>query len=149
MWGISNLIVSVKFLCIVQILSLSILLIQFTDIFGSFAFFSEIRWSKTSHDSWCYQPTLFLTTMVKQYHFQKWYCSLEDTKNCCSKPQGCIFRLTCSHCELTKDLVLTSAYVKFFNISTCEHKILGQLMMGEGQTKNAPLVVSSKLRLNY
>ena len=26
--------------------------------------------------------------------------------------------------------------------------ILGQLMMGEGQTKNAPLVVSSKLRLN-
>ena len=28
--------------------------------------------------------------------------------------QGCIFRLTCSHRELTEDHVLTSAYVKFF-----------------------------------
>ena len=28
--------------------------------------------------------------------------------------QGCIFRLTCSHRELTKDYVLTSAYVKIF-----------------------------------
>ena len=31
-----------------------------------------------------------------------------------SERQGCIFRLTCSHAELTKDYVLTSAYVKFF-----------------------------------
>ena len=28
--------------------------------------------------------------------------------------QGCIFRMTCSHPELTEDHVLTSAYVKFF-----------------------------------
>ena len=32
--------------------------------------------------------------------------------------QGCIFRLTCSHWELTKDHVLTSAYVKFFTTVT-------------------------------
>ena len=28
--------------------------------------------------------------------------------------QGCIFRLTCSHPELTEDHVLTSAYVRIF-----------------------------------
>ena len=32
--------------------------------------------------------------------------------------QGCIFRLTCSHPELTKDRVLTSAYVKIFRTVT-------------------------------
>ena len=32
--------------------------------------------------------------------------------------QGCIFRLTCSHPELTEDHVLTSAYVKFFRTVT-------------------------------
>ena len=32
--------------------------------------------------------------------------------------QGCIFRLTCSHPELTKDHVLTSACIKFFIIVT-------------------------------
>ena len=32
--------------------------------------------------------------------------------------QGCIFRLTCSHPDLTKDHVLTSAYVKFFRTVT-------------------------------
>ena len=32
--------------------------------------------------------------------------------------QGCILCLTCSHRELTKDHVLTSAYVKFFRIVT-------------------------------
>ena len=32
--------------------------------------------------------------------------------------QGCIFRLTCSHPELTKDHVLTSAYVKIFRTVT-------------------------------
>ena len=31
-----------------------------------------------------------------------------------STVQGCIFRLTCSHHELIKDHVLTSAYVKIF-----------------------------------
>ena len=31
---------------------------------------------------------------------------------------GCIFRLTCSHPELTEDHVLTSAYVKFFRTVT-------------------------------
>ena len=32
--------------------------------------------------------------------------------------QGCIFRLMCSHPELTKDNVLTSAYVKIFRTLT-------------------------------
>ena len=32
--------------------------------------------------------------------------------------QGCIFRLTCSHHELTRDHVLTSAYVKIFRTVT-------------------------------
>ena len=32
--------------------------------------------------------------------------------------QGCIFRLTCSHPELTKDHVLTSAYVKYLKTAT-------------------------------
>ena len=32
--------------------------------------------------------------------------------------QGCIFRLMCSHRELTKDHVLTKAYVKIFIIVT-------------------------------
>ena len=32
--------------------------------------------------------------------------------------QRCIFRLTCSHHELTKDHVLTSAYVKIFRTLT-------------------------------
>ena len=32
--------------------------------------------------------------------------------------QGCIFRLTCSHPELTKDYVLTSVYVKIFRTVT-------------------------------
>ena len=32
--------------------------------------------------------------------------------------QGCIFRLMCSHRELTKDRVLTSTYVKFFRTVT-------------------------------
>ena len=32
--------------------------------------------------------------------------------------QGCIFRLTCSHPELTEDHVLTSAYVNFFRTAT-------------------------------
>ena len=35
-----------------------------------------------------------------------------------SKHQGCIFRLPCSHPELTEDHVLTSAYVKFFRTVT-------------------------------
>ena len=32
--------------------------------------------------------------------------------------QGCIFRLTCSHSELTEDHVLTSAYVEIFRTVT-------------------------------
>ena len=32
--------------------------------------------------------------------------------------QGCIFRLTCSHPELTEDHLLTSAYVKIFRTVT-------------------------------
>ena len=34
------------------------------------------------------------------------------------KSQRCIFRLTCSHPELTEDHVFTSAYVKFFRTVT-------------------------------
>ena len=37
---------------------------------------------------------------------------------CLARIQGCIFRLTCSHHELTKDHVLTSAYVKIFRTDT-------------------------------
>ena len=33
-------------------------------------------------------------------------------------PQGCIFRLACSYPELTKDQVLTSAFVKIFRTVT-------------------------------
>ena len=32
--------------------------------------------------------------------------------------QGCIFRLACSHPEMTEDNVLTSAYVKIFRTAT-------------------------------
>ena len=35
-----------------------------------------------------------------------------------SVSQGCIFRLTCSHPELTEDHVLTSAYLKIFRTVT-------------------------------
>ena len=35
---------------------------------------------------------------------------------------------------------------KKFNLRTCEHMILGQLMMGARQTKNAPLVQCQILR---
>ena len=35
-----------------------------------------------------------------------------------SDEQGSIFRLTCSHPELTEDHVLTSAYVKLFRTVT-------------------------------
>ena len=35
-----------------------------------------------------------------------------------SAVQGCIFRLTCSHPELTEDHVLTSVYVKIFRTVT-------------------------------
>ena len=41
-----------------------------------------------------------------------------EEKEMASKKQGCIFRLTCSHRELTKDHVLTSAYVKIFRTGT-------------------------------
>ena len=44
----------------------------------------------------------------------------KNGKNCKHTPssyQGCIFRLTCSHPELT-DHVLTSAYVKIFRTVT-------------------------------
>ena len=51
----------------------------------------------------------------------------KDKINHCQSPlrgfaadeeQGCIFRLTCSHPELTEDHVLTSAYVKIFRTVT-------------------------------
>ena len=37
---------------------------------------------------------------------------------CVHNQPGCIFRLTCSHPELTKDHVLTSVYVNFFRTVT-------------------------------
>ena len=37
---------------------------------------------------------------------------------CAVLAQGCIFRLTCSHPELTQDPVPTSAYVKIFRTVT-------------------------------
>ena len=39
-------------------------------------------------------------------------------KFCPHLDQGCIFRLTCSHPELTEDHVLTSEYVKIFRTVT-------------------------------
>ena len=33
---------------------------------------------------------------------------------------------------------------KNYNIRTCEHMILGQLLMGARQTKNAPLMMRGK-----
>ena len=61
---------------------------------------------------------------------QIWYCAnemagkvgvvkerkIKENYNC--HTQGCIFRLTCSHPELTQDHVLTSAYVKVFRTVT-------------------------------
>ena len=48
-------------------------------------------------------------------HFQiKYKYKHQIRKKDITKPQGCIFRLKCSHAELTKDHVLTSAYVNFF-----------------------------------
>ena len=41
-------------------------------------------------------------------------CPITDYTTC----QGCIFRLTCSHPELTEDHVLTSASVKIFRTAT-------------------------------
>ena len=43
---------------------------------------------------------------------------INKENRCLARIQGCIFRLTCSHHELTKDHVLTSAYVKIFRIVT-------------------------------
>ena len=42
----------------------------------------------------------------------------KERKREITKPQGCIFRLTCSYPELTEDHVLTSAYVKIFRTVT-------------------------------
>ena len=42
----------------------------------------------------------------------------QDSKNRQFGNQGCIFRLTCSHPELTEDHVLTSVYVKNFRTVT-------------------------------
>ena len=39
-------------------------------------------------------------------------------ENIIVRDQGCIFRLSCSHRELTKDHVLTSVYVKIFTTVT-------------------------------
>ena len=41
-----------------------------------------------------------------------------ERKNQPISNQGCIFRLTCSHSGLTKDHVLTNAYIKFFRTVT-------------------------------
>ena len=43
---------------------------------------------------------------------------INKENRCLARIQGCIFRLTCSQHELTKDHVLTTAYVKFFRTVT-------------------------------
>ena len=42
---------------------------------------------------------------------------LSESDSPMGQGQGCIFRLTCSHPELTEDHVLTSVYVKFLEPS--------------------------------
>ena len=52
-------------------------------------------------------------------YFERWAYCIRLSLSChVGQPQGCIFRLTCSHSELTKDHVLTSAYVKIFRTVT-------------------------------
>ena len=46
------------------------------------------------------------------------FMSKTETKTKTILTQGCIFRLMCSYPELTKDNVLTSAYVKIFRTLT-------------------------------
>ena len=48
----------------------------------------------------------------------KQYVQLYPNVSQCIPNQGCIFRLTCSYPELTKDHVLTSAYVNIFRTVT-------------------------------
>ena len=60
-------------------------------------------------------PPPFLLLVIFRFVFSPFVPSLvEVTMNM----QGCIFRLTCSHPELTKDHVFTSAYVEIFRTFT-------------------------------
>ena len=60
-------------------------------------------------------PPPFFLLVIFRFVFSLFVPSLvEVTMNM----QGCIFRLTCSHPELTKDHVLTSAYVEIFRTVT-------------------------------
>ena len=60
-------------------------------------------------------PPPFLLLVIFRFVFSLFVPSLvEVTMNM----QGCIFRLTCSHPELTKDHVFTSAYVEIFRTVT-------------------------------
>ena len=61
-----------------------------------------------------------LKTNSKWHHIESWHKSQTMIIFCgeTSLRQGCIFRLTCSHSELTEDHVLTSAYVKIFRTVT-------------------------------
>ena len=56
---------------------------------------------------------LYRTLYIAQYKYV-----LFTTRDNCKRTQGCIFRLKCSHPELTKDHVLTSAYVKILRTVT-------------------------------
>ena len=63
------------------------------------------RLAKVSRASWgdlCYSFCCTDAFSIQRHHYR----------------QGCIFRLTCSHPELTEDHVLTSAYVKIFRTVT-------------------------------
>ena len=52
-------------------------------------------------------------------YFERWAYCIRLSLSChVGQPQGCIYRLTCSHSELTKDHVLTSAHVKIFRTVT-------------------------------
>ena len=52
-------------------------------------------------------------------YFERWAYCIRLSLSChVGQPQGFIFRLTCSDSELTKDHVLTSAYVKIFRTVT-------------------------------
>ena len=56
---------------------------------------------------------IILVTFEFAYHGND-----QQGSHSCHDRQGCIFRLRCSHPELTEDLVLTNAYVKILRTVT-------------------------------
>ena len=92
----------------------------------------EASWNVLQNCIFCHRQVLILFwayfvwewfTIFKRFHGD-WMTRIPPKKIIDSinffvgRWQGCIFRLTCSHPELTEDHVLTSAYVKIFRTVT-------------------------------